>query len=224
MKFEVILADPSWPYRNVRTGGSHKSGSAQVYATAAHGHGGVMTLDEIAAMPVKQLAAKNAVCFLWATTPLGTDPYRVLAAWGFDFKTKWYWRKTGRLGLGYWTRGCVEEVLIGIRGTVPAWRSSLENWIEAPEEPLVVNYGGVVAATQQFTGVFESKPEGHSRKPLGVRTMIEALTPGTNRVELFSTQAEVPHWTHYGLQIDPSHDFRDPAFWARVAAEEPVPA
>ena len=193
MLFDVILADPCWPYRNVRTGGSHKSGSAQIYPT--------MALDQIAAMPVSRLAAKDSVCFLWATTPMGADPYTVLEQWGYAFKTEWYWHKTGRKGLGYWTRGCVEKLLIGVRGSVKAWRSSLDNWVEDFED---------------ISGVFESKPEGHSRKPVIVRDRIEQLTPGARRVELFSTQPDVAGWTHYGLAIDPSHDFRDPAFWDRA--------
>lgn len=223
--FDVILADPSWAYRNLRTGGSHKSGSAQRYPT--------MALEEIVALPVGALAATDAVLFLWAPPPLGADPYRVVEAWGFTFKTEWYWHKVGRKGTGYWTRGCVEKLLIGVRGKVKAWRSNLDNWIE----------GGWTDDEDAFDGVFESKPEGHSRKPAVVRQMIEYLTPDvevclgcgrptkdrdcgcpagtgmrpTRRVELFSTQPEVPGWDHFGLAIDPSHDFRDPAFWARFS-------
>lgn len=116
------------------------------------------------------------------------------------FKTKWYWHKTDRKGLGYWTRGAVEEVLIGTRGKVTPWRSSLDNWVtEAEQVP-----------------PFESVPEGHSIKPQKVRQMIEQLTPGAARVELFAREAWWDGWDAIGLGVDPSHDFTDPAFWHSV--------
>lgn len=192
--FDVLYADPAWRYRNLKTGGSHTSGAAQQYKT--------MALEEIAALPIRSVMARDSVCFLWATTPLGADPYAVLDAWGYDFKTKWYWHKIGRRGLGYWTRGCVEEVLIGVRGSVKAWRSNLDNWIE----------GGWTEDPEAFGGVFESKPEGHSRKPAVVRQMIEYLTPEARRVELFATERP-EGWAAYGLALDPFHNFLDPTFW-----------
>ena len=191
MRYDVLLADPPWAYRNLRTGGSHTSGSAQQYPTLA--------TAELSALPIREVMAQDSVAFLWATVPLGKDPYEVLAAWGYRFTTEWAWHKVGRKGTGYWTRGCFEKVLIGVRGKVPAWRSALDNWIET-EDPVV----------------FESKPEGHSRKPASVRTLIETLTHGrAKRVELFATE-RVLGWDSYGLALDPHHDVRDPAFWATL--------
>lgn len=232
--FDVVLADPCWRYRNVKTGGSHTSGAAQKYPT--------MSVEEIAALPVPRIMARSSsVCFLWATTPLGVDPYEVLDRWGYTFKTKWYWHKTGRKGTGYWTRGCVEEVLIGVRGQVKAWRSNLDNWIEASELPpllsiepraevfsdeltqyardLVTQPGRiqVVSEPVTFDGVFESKPEGHSRKPAVVRSMVEFLTPDAKHVELFATE-RVPGWASYGLALDAAHDFRTASIWDHICA------
>lgn len=191
-QYDVIYADPAWEYRNKKTGGSSTSGAEAQYST--------MSLEDLCDMPVASLATENSVLFLWATTPLGRDPYDVMDAWGWDFKTKWYWHKTDRKGLGYWTRGAVEEVLIGTRGKVTPWRSSLDNWIaEAEQVP-----------------PFESMPEGHSIKPQKVRQMIEQLTPDASRVELFAREAWWDGWDALGLGVDPSHDFTDPAFWRSV--------
>ena len=49
--YEIIYADPPWPYRNKKTGGSHKSGSEQHYD--------VMTMEDIQALPVADLADKR---------------------------------------------------------------------------------------------------------------------------------------------------------------------
>ena len=105
-----------------------------------------LTLAEIHALPLGELGHQNSVCFLWATTPLGRDPFDVLDQWGYVYKTKWYWRKTGRKGTGYWTRGCVEEVLIVL--CVPSRHGGRIgiNWIE------------------ELDYVVESRREGHSRK------------------------------------------------------------
>jgi N6-adenosine-specific RNA methylase IME4 len=218
-KVDVIYADPCWGYRNVKTGGSHVSGAAQKYQ--------VLTPAEIAALPVREIVnPKGAVCFLWATVPLGRDPYDVLHAWGFEFKTEWFWRKVGRKGTGYWTRGAVEKLLIGIRGTVPAWRSTLDNVIEAGEDENEI----------------ATKPAGHSQKPEAVIRRIEQLTLGAGRrVELFASHhsAQLAHlprleaaergedpdaaptWECYGLDL--GHDFTEPNFWARLLGEPEQP-
>lgn len=218
-KFDVIYADPAWGYTNARTGGSHKSGAAQKYE--------VMTAADIAALPVSEIAnPKGSVCFLWATVPLGADPYYVLHAWGFTYKTEWFWRKTGRKGTGYWTRGAMEKLLIGIRGEVPAWRSALDNIIEAAEDE-----------------EYSSKPEGHSQKPEAFIRRIETLTrTAGRRCELFASlhssqlahlprleaaaegreTSDLPSWECFGLDL--GHDFRDPNFWARLLGEPEQPA
>lgn len=185
MIYTTLLIDPPWTYRNVKTGGSHTSGSAQKYQT--------IPTSDVANMPVSSIAARDSVCFLWATTPLGGDPYAVLSAWGFTFKTEWYWHKIGRKGTGYWTRGCVEKLLIGTRGSVKAWRSNVDNY-------------------------FATIPQGHSRKPAIARLRIEQLASPGPRVELFSTQPEIPGWDHYGLSISQTHDVLSQEFWTKLRA------
>lgn len=211
--FDVIYADCAWPYRNLKTGGSHTSGAVQKYPT--------MSLDDIKQMPVRQIAnPKGSMCFLWATVPLGRDPYDVLDAWGYTFKTEWFWHKTGRMGTGYWTRGEVEKLLIGVRGKVPAWRSSLTNWIE---EPLTLD-------------TFHSTPDGHSQKPEAFIRRIEELTPNAGRrCELFAThhsaglanqrtaEPTLPGmelvalptiWECFGLDL--GQNFLDQRFWTEL--------
>lgn len=169
-KYNVIVADPPWEYRNKKTGGSMKSGSVSKYPT--------MSIEEICALPVQNICEKNAVLFLWGTTPLADYPFDVMTAWGFKYKTKIYWIKTGRLGLGYWYRGCVEECLIGIKGTVPAFRSTKTN-------------------------VITSNPRAHSQKPEEFFQLVEPdLTRGNlnSRIELFAREPRAG-WTPWGNEI-----------------------
>ena len=92
--YDVILADPPWAYRNKRTGGSMISGASQKYPT--------MSVEEICALPIGEIAARDSVLFLWVTTPMMEEGLQVMRAWRFKYKTKIYWRKIMSLGMGFW--------------------------------------------------------------------------------------------------------------------------
>ena len=169
MRYQVILADPPWAYRNTKTGGSHTSGAVQKYPT--------LTPVEVAALPVSRLVQVPATLWLWATVPLLPEILPVMAAWGFTYKTALCWRKTGRLGLGSWFRGEVELLLFGIRGAVPAFRTSRSN---------VIEHAVCV----------------HSKKPECFRHLIEDLTPGQSRLELFAREPSDAEWTRTGFDSD----------------------
>ncbi|HBV97753.1 MAG TPA: DNA methyltransferase [Desulfotomaculum sp.] len=176
MKYNVLYADPGWKYDNQRTGGSHKSGAAQKYT--------VMSVEEICRLPVPEISDRNAVLFLWATVPMLKEGLQVMQAWGFNYKTKITWRKTGRLGLGYWFRGEIEELLFGVRGKIKAFRCQLPNFVEHP----------VLA---------------HSEKPEIFREIIETATARTmenrKRIELFARR-RVPGWNAWGNEIESDID------------------
>lgn len=177
--YEIIYADPPWPYRNKKTGGSFKSGASQHYKE--------LTLEQIQALPIQNLADSRCALFLWGTVPATRECWSVLDAWGFTYKTTLYWIKDefddstgefspGRLGMGQWFRGQVEYCLVGIRGKVPAFRCQRRNYI--------------------FT-----KSSAHSRKPVEVRNLaLEAAAPVLDgpRIELFSRDSNDEDWDHWG--------------------------
>ena len=114
-KYQVVYADPPYKYRNVKTGGSMKSGANAKYP--------VMDIKYIQLIPVVSLTDINCACFLWIPVPLLPEGFSVLHSWGFDYKTAIFWRKIMSLGMGFWFRGQVEVCLLGIRGKVKAFRS-----------------------------------------------------------------------------------------------------
>ncbi len=77
--YDVILADPPWPFKvwNKDTGSGR----------SAEAHYPTMSLDDICNLPIKQLAAKNCVLFMWAVYPSLFDAEKVIKAWGFEYKT-----------------------------------------------------------------------------------------------------------------------------------------
>lgn len=166
MKYKCILADPPWSYDNKNTGGSMTSGAANQYDT--------MSLEDICNMPIQDIADKDCVLFMWATTPLLPEAFRVLDAWGFKYKTSIYWRKIMSLGMGYWFRGQVELCLVGVKGNVKAFRSQRPNFIQ-------------------------SKVRKHSQKPDQLYGMIEELGISP-RIELFARERR-QGWDQFGNQL-----------------------
>lgn len=136
-----------------------------------------LTPAEVAALPVSRLVQLPATLWLWATVPLLPEILPVMAAWGFTYKTTLVWHKTGRRGMGYWFRGEAELLLFGIRGNVRAFYSQQSNVITTPVST-------------------------HSRKPDGVRQLIEGLTPGQSRLELFAREPSGPGWMRTGFDSD----------------------
>jgi len=57
----------------------------------------VMNTDDICALPVGKLAAKDCILFMWVTYPKLEEAFEVIKAWGFRYKTcAFTWVKTNR--------------------------------------------------------------------------------------------------------------------------------
>lgn len=114
MKFRTILADPPWEYLSW----SPKSNRAAThYPTQQTGWVERLAIDSI--------AERDCTLLMWATNPKFPDAFRVLDAWGFEFKTMLTWVKMSRaaaprIGLGYHARACTEHLIVASRGHAPA--------------------------------------------------------------------------------------------------------
>ena len=174
-KYSVILCDPPWSYSNYS--GNTTDASRWVgkqYPT--------MTVADICALPVADLAAPDCVLFMWVTPPTLLDGLRVMEAWGFRYKTKGFcWVKRNKVadsffwGMGYWTRSNTEDCIIGIRGN-----------------PKRVDKG--------VHQVIYSPIEQHSQKPAETRDRIVKLMGDVPRIELFSRH-NIPGWDVWGNQV-----------------------
>jgi N6-adenosine-specific RNA methylase IME4 len=128
-EYRVILADPPWAFEQTVGQGAianlaqaHAAGVLPPRRNAARHYHGVLSVDEICALPVQHYAAKDAVLFMWVTMLHLPDAFRVIEAWGFRYRTTAFtWVKLnadGRpfLGLGNYTRANAELCLLGLRG------------------------------------------------------------------------------------------------------------
>ena len=110
-RYGVIVADPEWCFEPW----SQETGMDR----AADNHYPTSPTEIIAGRPVASIAADDCVLFLWATVPMLPQALRVMAAWGFEYKTNFIWAKD-RIGTGYWNRNKHEHLLVGVRGKPPA--------------------------------------------------------------------------------------------------------
>lgn len=157
--FPTLVADPPWQYENVATRG------------AAENHYPTLSLDQLcgrAALPdgqnlvadiVRPSIPENAHLYLWATSPLLQDAFKVLDAWGFTYKTSLVWVKP-QPGIGNYFRSQHELVLFGVRGQLPVLDKSQPSW-------------------------FEAKRTRHSQKPERLYEMVERASPAPY-LELFA--------------------------------------
>lgn len=148
-----------------------------------------MSIEELGALPVAQLAAPDSVLFMWATFPQLPDALRLIRAWGFTYKTvAFLWLKQNRkspgwfYGLGFWTRGNAEVCLLATKGHPKRQSPCVHQFIISPIRE-------------------------HSRKPDEARDKIIALMGDVPRVELFARQTP-PGWDVWGNEVEPSEGLR----------------
>ena len=74
-KYSIILADPPWAY---------KVWAKKGVGRTAESHYPTMHIEDIRALPVGKLAAKDCALFLWVTMPTLSEAFSVIEAWGFS--------------------------------------------------------------------------------------------------------------------------------------------
>jgi N6-adenosine-specific RNA methylase IME4 len=109
-KYRTIVADPPWEHEG--TGVTFRDEGATVTGLPY----GTMMVDEIAALPVGEMAAPEAHLYLWTTAQFLPDTFRILHAWGFSYAAPLVWCKPPRgFGMGGQFQSNVEFVLFGRR-------------------------------------------------------------------------------------------------------------
>lgn len=107
MKYKIIYADPAWKYNDKQN--TPKLGGAEK-------HYSTMSIKELCELPVKNMTEKNAVMFLWTTSPLLEDTFKVIKAWGFKYKTSFIWDKV-KHNMGHYNSVRHEFLLICTKGS-----------------------------------------------------------------------------------------------------------
>ena len=179
-RYPTIYADPPWRFQN-RTGKvapEHKR--LNRYDT--------MSLEEIMALPIKDIAEPKSHLYLWVPNALLPDGLAVMKAWGFEYKGNIIWEKVrkdgapdGR-GVGFYFRNVTEMLLFGVRGT--------------PNRTL--------APARSQVNLIRTQKREHSRKPDEIIPIIEACSPGPY-LELFA-RGERKGWAMWGNQANEEYE------------------
>lgn len=175
-KFGVIYSDPAWQFVARGKNGNKRSQEA---------HYKTMTLDEIKALPVADVAAKDCFLFMWTTGPHLKQAFAVIDAWGFKYSgmgftwiklkksapTLFLTRADLHIGMGYTTRKNAEFCLLARRGRPKRLRKDIQEVI--------------ISARRE-----------HSRKPDEVYDRIEQFASGPY-LEMFA-RTERKGWKSWG--------------------------
>jgi N6-adenosine-specific RNA methylase IME4 len=175
-RFGTILADPPWQFQN-RTGKvapEHKRLARY----------GTMTLEEICALPVEDIAADPSHLYLWVPNALLPCGLQVMEAWGYRYISNIVWHKVrkdggsdGR-GVGFYFRNVTELLLFGVRG----------------------KDARTLAPGRRQVNMLQTRKREHSRKPDEQYKVIEDCSWGP-RLEMFS-RGKRRGWTAWGNQAD----------------------
>jgi N6-adenosine-specific RNA methylase IME4 len=161
----VIYADPPWRYDHQVT---DNRAIENQYPT--------MSIDEICALPISEIASPDAIIFLWATSPKLAQAFLVIQAWGFEYVTCAIWDKI-RMGQGYYFRQQHELLLVAKRGNIPV--------------PL--------PAARPSWSIYQEQRTEHSAKPAKFAEVIEAMYPDLPKIELFCRSPR-EGWAVWGNQ------------------------
>jgi N6-adenosine-specific RNA methylase IME4 len=171
--FNIVVADPPWTFstwsqRNQEIG----KGAVAQYA--------LMTMSEIAALPVAELFGRDGFLFLWTTgwAMATMQAHDVARAWGFEPKTEAVWIKRTasgkvRVGTGYVARSMHEPLLICTKGK---------------------------PGRLGFPSMFDGLAREHSRKPDEFYALLAKLTPNARRADLFSGGHVRPGFEGWGAR------------------------
>lgn len=169
--YQLIVVDPPWSFELFSERGNQKSASR---------HYRTMSDQEILALPVGRLAAKDCMLLLWATAPQLPLAIQAVETWGFRYKSFMVWRKITasgrvRMGTGFRVRSSAELVILATCGN--------------PKQAFVPST------------IFDGLARQHSRKPETFYDIAERMMPGVSRCDVFARQRR-DGWDSFGDQAD----------------------
>jgi len=168
VKYKTILADPPW--QQVMAGKyrtRHQRVRSLPYPT--------MSVDEIRAMYVKDVASVGCHLWLWTTNQFLPAGFEVMNSWGFKYLSPITWVKPS--GCGNYFISVTQTLLFGYKDSC---LFPLERY-----KPTVI-YAGL--------------PKKHSQKPEEMYQLIESVSPEP-RLELFARHKRLG-WDIWGNEVD----------------------
>jgi N6-adenosine-specific RNA methylase IME4 len=183
-RYRTIVADPPWE-QNAGSGYAgrvYDRATGRMVTTFTNGKSKplpyrTMSVEEIATLPVGDMAMPDAHVYMWVTNRYVREAYPIMEAWGFRPVTLLTWAKAPMgMGLGGAFVQTTEHILFGRRGRDVAQERAKSTWW-AWKRPF---NGGPV----------------HSAKPDGFLDLVEQVSPGPY-LEMFARRARFG-WDYFG--------------------------
>jgi len=167
-KYRIVYADPPWCYND-----KHEFHGT----TGAETHYNSMTIEQLCNMPIKDKIEKDAVLFIWVTSPLLEECFKVINAWGFKYKTSFVWDKI-KHNMGHYNSVRHEFLLISTRGSCTPDEKKLFDSVQSIE-----------------------RTNKHSEKPNEFRNIIDVLYKYGKKIEIFARKKYNENWDYWGNEL-----------------------
>lgn len=152
MKYQIIVADPPWHIEKIQK---------KVRPNQIDMDYPMMTLDEIKALPINNIADETCMLFLWTIDKYLYETKSILETWGFKYHLTMVWDKMNGLAMFGFNRQ-TEFILVGLKGKHDAY----------PER-------------ETIRTSFSARSTRHSEKPDEFYLMLDVL-PLNPRIDIFA--------------------------------------
>lgn len=174
--YSIVYADPPWYYDPLPEGDS-----------SIMDHYPLMFDDELLDFNIRRFMKRNAILFLWATTPRLNFAFECLKAWRLHYKgVAFVWVKTRNDGL-----------ILRPTGKRPAVTKSITEVVLAATTTKGAPFPVVDIGVRQ---VVMAPRREHSRKPDEVANRIERIYGNKSRIELFARERR-EGWDAWGNEV-----------------------
>lgn len=228
-QFQVIAADPPWPFNDTLTMSDVARGASSNYS--------VMTMADIKNLPMKDFSNPNGcILALWVPSSLLQDGLDTMKAWGFTHKQTYVWVKTKkdpfknirRIYLDLWKIHDPFKDKVTPRKFIQNMKKSIELITSTAKlkDMLAFGMGRLFRQTHEFCLVginnkkiykhLENKSQRsvsfaenlkHSAKPEDLQDSLDIMFPKGNKLELFARRIR-PDWTCLGNEVCNGEDIR----------------
>lgn len=175
-RYDIVYVDPPWYYYG-----------SPIKDAAAGKHYPLMSLEELAAIDVRQMLSPRAAVFIWATCPRLNFAFKLIESWKLHYR-----------GVAYvWVKVNREGKIISGQGIPPTFT-------KPTSELLLVATTNATGRPFPILDLAQPQvvlhPRGaHSEKPAIFRSLIESLCGRRSRIELFA-RSRVEGWDAWGAE------------------------
>lgn len=235
MKFQVIVSDPAWSFKDKLTMSDVKRGADSQYST--------LTIKDIKELNVKDLVDPNgAILALWVPSSLLQEGLDTMKAWGFKHKQTYIWVKTKKVPFAELKKDLFKAVMatreltedVGPKEKKRLWRECAtaiagRSYLLGQSLSKILSFGMgrlfrqtheiclIGTSNNKIYKQLKNKSQRsvcfapnlkHSAKPEDLQDSLEIMFPNATKLEMFARRSR-PDWTCIGNEVCNGEDIRE---------------